>query len=300
MRKIPKQTQGIAIILIAIVLGSGLFYLVQQDDEEGFLGLASFETSFVPQVTPEPSEPAPEPDNPQVTTKPEVTPAPAAASTEIAPVATDEPSEQPEATSETADPVATDEPTEGTTPTNEPAEGETSALPNSRFAMLQSADDNNGSYPQNGDDAEAAAVTESFPAPLGADVNLLFQWFAFLGLLMGASFAVRKDFTTHRNIMTFWVLMNWFSITGRMTRTVEGYLEAKEPTYTQEFIYLHAALGITVALFASYLVVRMWFENQLPEWFKVKNIKLWMRITVTSWLFLIALGTYMYFDIYAN
>lgn len=276
MRNIPKQTQGIAIIVIAFVLGSGLFYLVRQDNQEGFLGLASFQTSSVPQVTPEPSEPAPE----------------------VNPPTTPEPASSPEPSDN--DLPATDEPAEDSSSTTEPTNDETSALPSERFAMLQAAHDADGTSPQDGGDATPEAETQSFPAPLGADVNLLFQWFAFLGLLVGASFAVRKDFTTHRNIMTFLVLMNWFSITGRMTRTIEGYLDAKEPTYTQEVIYLHAALGLMVALFASYLVLRMWFENQLPEWFKVKNIKLWMRITVTSWLFLIALGTYMYFDIYAN
>ncbi len=296
--RIAKPIQGIIIILLVAVLGSGLFFFVRQDDEEGFLGLATFKVSTIPQITPEPTEELDFPE-PVVTIEPAlITPEP----DEAAPPTTEPSDEAPPATTEPNDEVApaTTEPNDEAPPaTSEPTDGNTSALNDGQFSALQAASDGSSTIPQE-DGTAPTAITQSFPAPLGADVNILFQWFAFLGLLVGASFAVRKDFTTHRNIMTFWVLMNWFSITGRMTRTVEGYLEAKGPTYSQEVIYLHATLGLAISLYATYLVVRMWFENQLPGWFKVKNIKLWMRVTITGWLFLIALGTYMYFDIYSN
>lgn len=285
--KIAKPLQGLIVVVLSVIVGSSVFYFVRQDDEEGFLGLASFETTTIPQLTPEPTEePAPSDNNapPSVTEEPATTP-------EAAPVATDEPAATP-------DPIVTEEPAESTDATPEPS-GDTSALTGYTFSALRLAPDEQVSMAQTGDDTPQV-ITESYPAPLGADVNLLFQWFAFLGLLVGASFAVRKDFTTHRNIMTFLVLTNWFSVIGRMTRNVQGYLEANAPTYSQEAIYLHASLGITVCLVASYLVLRMWFENQLPEFVKVKNIKIWMRLTITGWLLLIAIGTYMYFDIYAS
>jgi uncharacterized membrane protein YozB (DUF420 family) len=117
-------------------------------------------------------------------------------------------------------------------------------------------------------------------------------------LLFGASFAVRKDFTSHRNVMTFLVIVNWFSIFGRMAPNVQGYLDESDPTFSQAVITLHAIGGALVMILASYLITRMWFEKVLPERVLVKNFKVFMRLTLVFWLSLIALGTFMYFDIY--
>ncbi|PJF42333.1 MAG: hypothetical protein CUN55_10165 [Phototrophicales bacterium] len=269
--RIQTSLQGLIVVVLAMIVGGGLFYLVRQDDEEGFLGLANFEVSTVPQTTPEPTE---------------------------VPIQNAEPTIVPNTT---AEPSATSEPIERAEPTVEPNESTSEGTDEDSFSELNLEDNTSNALPQESDRSkDSEATVQSFPAPLGADVNVLFQWFAFLGLLVGGAFAVRKDFTTHRNIMTFLVLVNWFSVTGRMTRNVEGYLEAKTPTYSQDVIYLHAIFGILVCIFASYLVLRMWFEKKLPEFAKVKNIKLWMRTTLASWLLLIVIGTYMYFDIYSS
>ncbi len=100
--------------------------------------------------------------------------------------------------------------------------------------------------------------------------------------------------------MTFLILVNWFSIAGRMLKNVGDYLDVTEPAFSQTAIQIHAAFGAIVALFATYLAIRMWFENQLPDAIKIRPIKLWMRLTLVSWLGLIVLGTYMYFDVYSN
>lgn len=307
--KLTTPVQGIIVLALAIVIGVPLFLTVRSNDE-GFLGLASFDsTSTAPQSTPEPTE---EPVEDPTTTQ-----EPSADATDAAPISTEEPivddgnvapASTDEPISDGEDEAATAEPTDeapnpaDTTTTQEPTESDTtSSLPSGEPNALIAMSDGNMASPQEDGDVEPETVTTSFPAPLGADANVLFQWFAFLGLLFGASFAVRKDFTSHRNIMTFLVLLNWFSITGRMTANFSDYSgDIPDPTFSQEAIYFHAALGLLTALYASYLVIRMWFEDYLPDAVKVKNIKLWMRITITSWLFLILLGTYMYFDIYSN
>lgn len=139
----------------------------------------------------------------------------------------------------------------------------------------------------------AGSTSTTTSTPFGADFNIVFQWVMVLALLFGASFAVRKDFTSHRNIMTFLVLVNLFSILGRMIPYVRN--EDAEKTV---IIWIHAIGGGIVAISGIYLLIRMWFEKKLPAWFLVKNFKLQMRATLLVWLILIALGTFMYFDIY--
>ncbi|MCI0714611.1 MAG: hypothetical protein L0154_30935 [Chloroflexi bacterium] len=138
-------------------------------------------------------------------------------------------------------------------------------------------------------------IEEEFLSPLGADINVVFQGLMFLGLLTGVSFAVRKDFTTHRNIMTFLIIVNWFSILGRMTDTFDG---VEDTNVNETLVYVHAGLGGLVMLFASYLVIRMWFENQLPDVVKINPIKFWMRLTLATWLAVIVLGLFVYLGIY--
>jgi hypothetical protein len=99
--------------------------------------------------------------------------------------------------------------------------------------------------------------------------------------------------------MTFLVIVNWFSILGRMIPNVNNYLDASgDPGYSQLAIAIHAVGGLFVMTLGSYLALRMWFEKVLPPWALVKNFKVFMRLTLVCWLALIALGTYMYFDIY--
>lgn len=179
-------------------------------------------------------------------------------------------------TVETTAPVATPEPDPDATP--EPDDGE---------------DDGNGEDDEGRGIVET--IEEEFLSPLGADVNIVFQGLMFLGLLTGASFAVRKDFTTHRNIMTFLIIVNWFSILGRMTDTFDG---VDDTNVNETLAYVHAGLGGLVMLFASYLAIRMWFENQLPTLMKIEPIKFWMRLTLATWLAVIVLGLFVYLGIY--
>ncbi|MBI5931474.1 MAG: hypothetical protein HY862_19350 [Chloroflexi bacterium] len=236
MPKLSKPIQGIIVLVLACLVGSVVFTMVRNNDDEGFLGLVEMETSAGPSLAP--------------------TEEPVDVTQEPAPNATEEP-------------LATAEPSDGTSigPT------ETSIGPTTEKIKV--------------------------PTPFGADFNIVFQWFMALALLFGASFAVRKDFTSHRNTMTFLVLLNWFSIVGRMTPNVQGYLDATEPAGFEKIAIMIHAIGATLVMIsATYLIIRMWFEKKLPSWFLVKNFKLQMRATLLIWLLIIALGTFMYFDIY--
>ncbi|MBZ0316009.1 MAG: hypothetical protein K8L91_06290 [Anaerolineae bacterium] len=187
-------------------------------------------------------------------------------------------------------------------PTEEPVETTQEPAPIATEEPLATAEpsDGTGGEPTTGSSPSGGTTqTVSHPTPFGADFNIVFQWFMVLALLFGASFAVRKDFTTHRNIMTFLVLVNVFSILGRMSPNVDGYLDTPDPAGFEKIaIWIHAIGGGIIAISGIYLLIRMWFEKKLPAWFLVKNFKLQMRATLLLWLILIALGTFMYFDIY--
>lgn len=146
-----------------------------------------------------------------------------------------------------------------------------------------------------GSSDDTQTVTVEHKSPYGADVNLIFQALMFIGLLIGASFAVRKDYTTHRNVMTFLIIVNWFSIIGRMTNSADGIADTNT---NQTIATIHIVGGGLTMLFASYLAIRMWFENMLPSWIKIEPIKLWMRLTLLAWLSVLVFGFLIYFGIY--
>lgn len=113
-------------------------------------------------------------------------------------------------------------------------------------------------------------------------------------MLLGFFFARRKMFEPyHKFTMTTITIVNWILILGVMLPTyltllpdVPGNL--RQPGYLVPT--LHLIPGAIAQILATYLVIRMWFEKQLPEWFKVQNIKLVMRTTLTLWLLTAVLG----------
>lgn len=306
MPKFSKPVQGIIVVMVAVLVGLPIFLTVGSD-KEGFLGLVVYEVEpniGGPESTAEPGEDA--------TVEP--TESPNEAETPVATeeaVETVEPTETEEAaeSAETEEPVATEEAVE-TEPSSTPAPAETE-IPEATEEPIETAEpEATEEFPFGYEidegplrDArlQVASDTIEIPTSRGADINLIFQWFMFFSLLFGASFAVRKDFVSHRNVMTFNVLVNWFSIAGRMLPKVGDWTaEANPTTYSKLPIQIHALGGGIVMIFASYLIFRMWFEKQLPSWIKIEPIKVWMRLTLVLWLSLILLGTFMYFDIHSN
>ncbi len=161
------------------------------------------------------------------------------------------------------------------------------------------ATDEDAAAPEASDDdsdSTATTITQEYKSPLGADANLMFQVFMFVALLTGASFAVRKDYTTHRNIMTFLIIVNWFSIMGRMADSAEGI---RDTDVNEVVATIHMIGGSITMLFATYLAIRMWFENMLPSWIKIEPIKVWMRLTLVVWLSILALGLVIYMGLYS-
>jgi uncharacterized membrane protein YozB (DUF420 family) len=123
-------------------------------------------------------------------------------------------------------------------------------------------------------------------------------------MLVGFAYARRKMFEpNHKLVMTTITISNWFLIGLVMVVSYSHIVEPeiKAGTINKAYVLvptLHAAAGLIAQLVATYLVIRMWFENILPEWIKVKNIKRYMRFTLAMWLITAALGLGVWFSFY--
>lgn len=123
-------------------------------------------------------------------------------------------------------------------------------------------------------------------------------------MIVGFIFARRKMFEPyHKYTMTAITLVNWVLIGFVMFRTYSGILQDPGPDLqSRVFIIptIHLITGGLAQLLATYLVIRMWFEDSLPDWFKVKKIKRYMRLTLILWFLTVALGLLIYLTFYGS
>jgi uncharacterized membrane protein YozB (DUF420 family) len=137
-------------------------------------------------------------------------------------------------------------------------------------------------------------------ASMLADITVLAYIFLIVpAMLVGYFFARRKWFEPHHKLtMTSITLVNWVLIVWLMlTSYRDGVLpnlasNLSNPTYILPTI--HLITGALAQFTATYLVIRMWFEKQLPDGLKVKNIKRYMRFTLACWLITALLGVGIY------
>lgn len=139
-----------------------------------------------------------------------------------------------------------------------------------------------------------------------SDLTLLAYLFLLTpGMLLGFFFARRKMFVPHHKLtMTSVVVLNWVLIIilmfGSYGSGVAPYLAEYFSDPRVSLPTIHAITGGLGQLLATYLALRMWFEKVLPPWIMVKNIKLYMRITLGLWLVTVALGVVIYFTWYTS
>lgn len=121
-------------------------------------------------------------------------------------------------------------------------------------------------------------------------------------MLLGFYFARRKMFNPHHKItMTLVVILNWILIGAVMIGSYANGVAPSLPDGLSEGAVLlptiHAIVGLTAQLMATYLALLMWTENTSLEGlipFRIKNIKTPMRVTLTLWLVTVALGFGLY------
>jgi uncharacterized membrane protein YozB (DUF420 family) len=143
-------------------------------------------------------------------------------------------------------------------------------------------------------------------ASLLADLTLV-AYVALLlpAMLVGFFFARRKWFEPHHKMtMTTITLVNWVLIIALMIGSyAQGVLPNLGANLSNPVFLLptlHLITGALAQITATYLVIRMWFENQLPDWFKVENIKRPMRFTLAAWLVTVLLGVGIYITWYVG
>ncbi|NWF70650.1 MAG: hypothetical protein HXY40_16320 [Chloroflexi bacterium] len=137
-------------------------------------------------------------------------------------------------------------------------------------------------------------------ATLVSDLSLLAYILLIVpAMIVGFIFARRKMFEPqHKLTMTTITLVNWLIIAFLMAVRYAQAASASPRDASLILPTIHLAFGGTAQLLATYLVIRMWFENQLPAWFKVRRIKRYMRATLALWFITAALGIGTYFAWY--
>ncbi len=142
-------------------------------------------------------------------------------------------------------------------------------------------------------------------ADLLADLTLLAYILILLPLMVvGYYYARRKRFEPqHKTVMTTITLVNWVLILLVMVSSFTFAVAPAIPEGLSDRAILlptiHVITGGLAQVIATYLLARMWLEKQLPEWLKIKNIKIYMRFTLTLWVVTALLGIAIYFTWYS-
>ncbi len=137
-------------------------------------------------------------------------------------------------------------------------------------------------------------------ATLLADLTLLAYILLLVPLmLVGFIFARRKKFEPyHKYVMTSIMLLNWVLIAFVMMVSFRAGVAPNIPQGLPQPVFLlpllHLISGALAQLLATYLVLRMWFEDVLPGFLKVKRIKRYMRFTLFLWVLTALLGVSIY------
>ncbi|MCL4878184.1 MAG: DUF420 domain-containing protein [Anaerolineae bacterium] len=136
-------------------------------------------------------------------------------------------------------------------------------------------------------------------AALMSDLSLLAYVLLLVpSMVAGYLLARRKQFVPyHQVVMTAVVTFNWMLILFIMVVSFNDVSGDMPDNLSDEFYFLpliHMLIALSAQLLGTYLVIRMWFENQLPAWAKVKKIKRYMRLTLAGWLIAAVLGVVTY------
>lgn len=142
-------------------------------------------------------------------------------------------------------------------------------------------------------------------ASFRSDITLVAYVLLILpAMLVGFVFARRKMFEPyHKFTMISIVVVNWILIAVVMAISFMGGVAPGIPAGLSDIRIwlptLHLAIGFLAQVLGTYLVIRMVFEKQLPAALKVKNIKVYMRATLTGWFLAAAMGIGIYVVWYA-
>ncbi|HRE49485.1 MAG TPA: hypothetical protein PLD47_17300 [Aggregatilineales bacterium] len=153
-------------------------------------------------------------------------------------------------------------------------------------------------------DFRSAAGFLGTTARLGADLTVVAYILLIVpGMIIGFIFARRKMFVPHHKfIMTTIVIVNWVLIGLIMAISYSNYVRPSIPEKLGQPFFLtptvHLFFGGLAQILGTILVIRMWFEYQLPKALRFEPIKPAMRLTLACWLIAATLGILTYITWY--
>ncbi len=128
---------------------------------------------------------------------------------------------------------------------------------------------------------------------IASDLNLMLQIVVFIMLLIGVKFVKEKTprgLKRHRRFMTYAVALNVISILLVMGPSFVANFSAvlAEPsTISFPLTLIHHSLGIVAEILGIIFVFK-----------KFGNVRMWMRLTMSTWVISFILGMVFYFEYY--
>ena len=134
-------------------------------------------------------------------------------------------------------------------------------------------------------------------APWTSDVVLVLEFGMGLALLAGAALARRGRFRAHAWCQSLVVMLNLLVILLSMLPSFRHSFPPPASTASWNSYYIlagtHAALGTLVELLALYILL-VAGTNALPERWRFRRYKTWMRAALLTWWATMLLGVATY------
>lgn len=123
-------------------------------------------------------------------------------------------------------------------------------------------------------------------ATTGAGLAVILEIAGLIALWIGRGLARKKDFYHHQRVQTAVMLFNIVVILFVMVVTFSQQVVGPGAPPNDPVVLIeigHGISGVLLQLLGLYIVVRMWFEKVLPQWFLFKNFRLLMLTTLFWW-----------------
>jgi uncharacterized membrane protein YozB (DUF420 family) len=139
-------------------------------------------------------------------------------------------------------------------------------------------------------------------AGFGADLNLLVQIAMGAALIVGAFLARSRRYTAHGICQATVLVLNLVPISLVMWPSLHVLVLPRLSRHFGKRYYavatIHGVLGAVAEILGLYIVL-VAGTNILPQAWRFKRWKLWMRIELALWLFVLLTGIGTYFIWYA-
>jgi hypothetical protein len=136
-----------------------------------------------------------------------------------------------------------------------------------------------------------------------ADLNLTIQVAMSIALIFGAFLARNKRFVAHGICQTVVLVLNLLMIYLLMWPSFHSHVLPRLPKRLGKRFYavatIHGVLGILAEILGLYIVL-VAGTRILPESWRFKSWKLWMRVELVLWWIVLMMGAATYWVWYAG